>query len=173
MIRVRSGNIFCADSSLIADTVNLIALARGDVNAEVSPIFAGKVDRFLRRIDDGHTILGHAEGGRIIAYFWTSLGPTEVPLLWNGKISVPEGATYIWDCKTDAEYRGQGLYTLGLNTIRKRSSQCLLAVEDGNDAALKASNRAGFVRPVARYFGVLLYRLSLVKIGGHWSAHLF
>jgi ribosomal protein S18 acetylase RimI-like enzyme len=144
--RWRAGYFATAPTSAGEPTPDLKELAAADLESSGSPMLAARAERFRRRLQDGHRLFAMMEGGRVAAYLWASAAGQETPLGLGVSFVVPDDMVYVWDCRTDPESQGRGLYRRGLEALRRRFAErcggCLIAVEENNAAAIRAM-RAG------------------------------
>lgn len=117
-----------------------------DFDPNLSGVFDRRVDTFNERIRNHACLIYRPNGKSVASYFWTSEPGAIVPLTPWINFVVPEGFTYIWDCKTDERVRNRGYYTNGLREIMSERD-CLISVE-GNPSARAAVVKAGFA-PIA------------------------
>ena len=104
-----------------------------------------RLDSFKRRLEDGHTCLGHVDkkNSTVISYFWVTKS-YNAAFDFGLQISVNDNETYIWDCRVNEDSRGQGLYKHGLSEITKRSSNVYIISEQSNFKSCRAIEKAGF-----------------------------
>ena len=105
------------------------------------PIFQMKdrLLRYLKNMDQNFKAFGlfEKQNEYLVCYAWTHLLVNNEP--W----------TYIWDCRTDEKFQGQGLYR---NLLRKIADLCngqnilkiTIACHSGNEASIKGIEAAGF-----------------------------
>ena len=99
------------------------------------------------RLDLGSRCTGLFLNGDFVNLAWITSGYLE---LIPGERVYEDGCKAIFDCYTLPEFRSRGIYTDSLVRllVQMRSEgakSCLIAVEEGNLASIKAIERAGFV----------------------------
>lgn len=122
-------------------------LTANDIQSAALFSAPGRRQAFAQRLTEGHRCFGFCDAEKAVAYFWLSEpGATAPPLGAGAQLLIPNGMSYIWDCRTDEAYQGQGLYRQGLLMLRQRvSGDVMIAADPVNRASLAGIRAAGFV----------------------------
>ena len=138
---------------------------------------------FEQRLKIGHRCWGFVtEHGEAVSYLWLSsprFGTPTAPFELGLTCRIAPRTGYIWDCRTQTEFRNRGLYRQGLKRLRA------LCRADGMQSALIASDvlngasRAGIVgagfasdyamailRLLGRYFFIAAHGQILFRTPG-------
>ena len=121
--------------------------------AAAAGIAVSEVDR--RLADGGIAFLALVQD-RIACYGWVLRGMLRIPDL-NLQVPLPEGHTYIWDCRTVPDFRGRGIFPALLHFMLEELRglgvrQAWAATAPGNAPSVRAFAKAGF-RRVANSYG--------------------
>lgn len=167
-VKFRKGTMYLADAGVFEYNVQVRRLVSTEFNDRVSPVFKSRAEMFKNRIKAGHLCFGIVYSERVVCYLWVTQS-ANVPLCMGIPFKVPDGCAYIWDCKTDLEFRNRGLYACALKALRGNgiipTERFYIAGEAGNPAALKAIANAGFTESQFTYWVLRIGPVRIYKIG--------
>lgn len=118
------------------------------------------------RRSEGHVIYGIIEGDALVVHGWVSTGGRVVGVLHEMVFRVPQGSIYIWDCFTQPNRRGRGLFQRLLRGIvehHPRIHTAYVAVDANNAASIRALTKVGF-QPLFRYYGLKLLERPVLAL---------
>lgn len=122
---------------------------------------------FSRRNLGGHVLYELFVEDVPVCYGWVAQKGSQVGILHDIEMRVPDHALYIWDCATPPAHRGRGYFqTLLRGLVTDPSSAAtlaLVAVDSNNEASRKALDKAGF-RPLFTYLSVRILGRGLMSL---------
>lgn len=120
-------------------------------------------NRYLNHIKKGHRCFAFVDSkGMTAAYFWLTIGRENqyhpVPIFkQSGWLLSPDEA-YLWDCRTLANYRRQGLYKAGLQRLvalcqQQHIKKIMMSCDISN-----AISNAGIISAGFKFCGTVHFR---------------
>ncbi len=132
------------------DGFQFLELSESDLHDTPMCCEEGRMDRFLKRMQDGYKCYGHKDmgTGRLCSYFWVCDDAVvkHVPFVFGCTMRLPKDTAYISDCRVSEDYRGQKLYTSGLIEMMSlfTDKRFLITAEAKNDASHRGVLAAGY-----------------------------
>ena len=114
-----------------------------------------------KELDAGAHIFCICDNDRISHFSCVSRGSRYVGEI-NRRIEILDGDIYIYNCFTNTDYRGKGLYAETLRHLlhKYRGRRVIIACLDGNTASLRTIEKVGFMNcGCATYVRFLFYKL--------------
>lgn len=122
---------------------------------------------FQRRVRQGNRLYKMHVDEKLVCWGWVASPGTRIGVLHDLYLTVPERASYIWDCATSPEYRGRGYFPVLLDGIlsahRPTATLALVAVDTHNGASRRALVKAGFI-PRFTYISARTFGLGLFSV---------
>lgn len=113
----------------------------------------GRATTFEHRLSENHFAAGFIDPtDGVVSYLWASgpaIGSGQAPFEQGLHIRIPDGAVYIWDCRTDPRHRQRGLYRAGLAELLRWAAgigaeRAYIISDVANDVSSRAILDAGF-----------------------------
>lgn len=111
------------------------------------PDLAGLLKSAPPRFESGDAVHLALDGGAVVAYGWSSAGPTHPISEIGRRWPVPEGSRVLYDFHVVPSARGRGLYPRLLAAVRAALAPARIYIYalEGNAASRRGIERAGFV----------------------------